>query len=140
MKGQGTAAKGQGMAAKGQGKAQGKAFARVPLHSKSARQLTQSTKAGVLMWDPTTGVDVGSGGALRQEGRHFAVYLFVHTKHSQKAGPFSVALLKMDLPFHNRLAYSRVHRRSAGHLGGAATTRARWNKLASHEHIDMTMV
>ena len=47
------------------------------------------------------------------EGRHFAVYLFVHTKHSQKAGPFSVARLKMDLPFHNRLAYNRVHRRSA---------------------------
>ena len=29
----------------------------------------------------------------------------MHTqKHSQKAGPFSVARLKMDLPFHNRLA------------------------------------
>ena len=41
-----------------------------------------------------------------QEGRHFAVYLFVHTKHSQKAGPFSVARLKMDLPFHNRLAFT----------------------------------
>ena len=50
---------------------------------------------------------------LSQEGRHFAVYLFAHTKHSQKAGPFSVARLKMDLPFHNRLAYSRVDRRSA---------------------------
>ena len=34
-----------------------------------------------------------------QEGRHFAVYLFVHTKHSQKAGPFPVARLKIDLPF-----------------------------------------
>ena len=34
----------------------------------------------------------------RQEGRQFAVYLFVHTKHSKKAGPFSVARLKMDLP------------------------------------------
>ena len=30
----------------------------------------------------------------------------VHTKHSQKAGPFSVARLKMDLPFHNRLAFT----------------------------------
>ena len=28
------------------------------------------------------------------QGRHFAVHLFVHTKHSQKAGPFSVARLK----------------------------------------------
>ena len=28
----------------------------------------------------------------------------VHTKHSQKAGPFSVAPLKMDRPLHNRLA------------------------------------
>ena len=41
-----------------------------------------------------------------QEGRHFAVYLFVHTNHSQKAGPFSVARLKMDLPL------SRVQPRS----------------------------
>ena len=38
------------------------------------------------------------------EGRHFAVYLFVHTKHSRKAGPLSVARLTMDLPFHSRLA------------------------------------
>ena len=44
-----------------------------------------------------------------KRGRHFAVYLFVHTKHSQKAGPFSVARLKIDLPFHDRLAYNRVH-------------------------------
>ena len=28
---------------------------------------------------------------------------------AQKASPFSVARLKMDLPFHNRLVYSRVH-------------------------------
>ena len=41
----------------------------------------------------------------------------VHTKHSQKAGPFSDARLKMDLPF-------RVHRRSASPLGGAALARA----------------
>ena len=41
----------------------------------------------------------------------------VHTKRSQKAGPFSVARLKMDLRFHNRLAYNRVHRRSASPLG-----------------------
>ena len=34
-------------------------------------------------------------------------HLFVHTKHSEKAGPFAVARLKMDLPFHNRLAYNR---------------------------------
>ena len=43
------------------------------------------------------------------EGRHFAVHLSVHAK----AGPFSVARLKMGLPFHDRLAYSRVHRESA---------------------------
>ena len=36
-----------------------------------------------------------------------------HSKHAQKAGPFSVARPKMDLPFHNRLAYNRVHSRSA---------------------------
>ena len=40
-----------------------------------------------------------------QEGRrHFAVYSFVHTRHSQKAGPLPVARQKMDLPFHNLLA------------------------------------
>ena len=50
---------------------------------------------------------------VREEGRHFAVYLFVHTQNSQKEGPFSVARLKMDLPFHDRFAYSRVHRKSA---------------------------
>ena len=37
----------------------------------------------------------------------------VHTKHSQKAGPFSDARLKMDLPF-------RVHRRSASPLSPLA--------------------
>ena len=49
---------------------------------------------------------------VEQEGRHFAVHLFAHTKQSQKAGPFSVARLEMDLPFHNRLACYRVHRRT----------------------------
>ena len=34
------------------------------------------------------------------------VCLFVHTQHSQKAGPFSVAGPEMDLPFHNRLAFT----------------------------------
>ena len=37
-------------------------------------------------------------------------------EHSQKAGPFSVERLKMDLPFYNRLVYNRGHRRSAGRL------------------------
>ena len=69
------------------------------LHNKSAK---------ALQGPPLT--------VFHEEGRHFAVYLFVHTKHSQKAGPFSVARLKMDLPFHNRLAYNRVHRRSASPL------------------------
>ena len=32
----------------------------------------------------------------------------MHT-HSRKAGPFSVARMKMDLPFHNRPACNRVH-------------------------------
>ena len=45
-------------------------------------------------------------GCTSQEGRHFAVYLFVHRKHSPKAGPFSVARLKIDLPFNNRLAFT----------------------------------
>ena len=35
---------------------------------------------------------------------------------AQQAGPFSAARLKMDLPFHNRLVYSRVHRKGAGPL------------------------
>ena len=35
---------------------------------------------------------------------------------AQKASPFSVARLKMDLPFHNRLVYNRVHRTSASPL------------------------
>ena len=48
--------------------------------------------------------------------RHFAVHLFVHTRHSQEAGPFPVARLKMGLPLHNRLACNRVHRRSASPL------------------------
>ena len=51
-----------------------------------------------------------------EAGRHFAVHLFAHTKHSRKAGPFSVARLEMDLPFHKGIAYSRVHRRSASPL------------------------
>ena len=55
---------------------------------------------------------MSSSWLVTYEGRHFAVYLFAHTTHSQKAGPFSVARLKMDLPFHDRLAYNRVHRRS----------------------------
>ena len=46
---------------------------------------------------------------MDQEGRHFAVCLFAHTEHLPKAGSFSVALLKTDLPFCNRLAYNRVH-------------------------------
>ena len=46
------------------------------------------------------------------------MYLFVHTKHSQKAGPFSVARLKMDCPFHNPLAHNRVHRTSASPIEG----------------------
>ena len=45
----------------------------------------------------------------------------VHTKHSQKAGSFSVARLKMDLPFHNLLAYNRGQGRSASPLGPATS-------------------
>ena len=42
--------------------------------------------------------------------------------HTRKAGPLSVARLKMDLPVHDRLAHSRVHRRkcqpsSSWHVG-----------------------
>ena len=53
------------------------------------------------------------------------MHLFAHTKHSQKAGLFSVARLKMDLPFQNRLAYNRVHRRSASPLGPVSRRRGR---------------
>ena len=49
-------------------------------------------------------LESGSSTSPSREGRHFAVYLFVHTKHSRKAGRFSVARLKADLPFHNFLA------------------------------------
>ena len=48
-----------------------------------------------------------------KEAQPFAVHLFVQTKHLQKAGPSSVARLKMDLPFRDRLAHNRVRRRSA---------------------------
>ena len=41
-----------------------------------------------------------------KEAQPFAVHLFVQTKHLQKAGPSSVARLKMDLPFHDRLAFT----------------------------------
>ena len=35
------------------------------------------------------------------------MHSFVHTTNiAQKAGPFSVARLKMDLPFHSRLAFT----------------------------------
>ena len=51
-----------------------------------------------------------------EEGRHFAVHLFVHTQKSQKAGPLPVARLEMDLPFHDHLACNRVHRSSASPL------------------------
>ena len=51
-----------------------------------------------------------------QEGWQCAVYLFVHTKHPQKAGPFSVARLKVGLPFHSRLAHNRGHKTSASPL------------------------
>ena len=44
--------------------------------------------------------------AQAAEGWYFAVCLFVHTKHSQKAGPFSVARLELDVRFHDRLAFT----------------------------------
>ena len=40
-------------------------------------------------------------------------------KRPRKAGPFAVPRLKLDLPFHNRLAHIRAHRRSASPPGGA---------------------
>ena len=42
-----------------------------------------------------------------------SLYTCLCTHSIGKAGPFSVARLKMDLPFQNRLAHNRVHRRSA---------------------------
>ena len=35
-----------------------------------------------------------------------AVHLFVHTKRPQKADPYLVARLQMDLPFHSHLAFT----------------------------------
>ena len=69
--------------------------------------------------------------AAAPRGPHFAVHLSAHTQHSQKAGPFSVARLKMDLPFHNRLAYNRVHRRRAGTLAAPTHTRPQCHDVLS---------
>ena len=66
-----------------------------------------------LMSDP---VSTSSGQVSAKKAGPSPVCLCVRTKHSRKAGPFSVARLKMDLPFHSRLAYNRVHRRSASPL------------------------
>ena len=70
---------------------------------------------------------------------------YVHTKHPQKAGPFLVARLKMDLHNHNRLAYNRVHKRSQPSFCTLAPSlhhhgRAVWVNLAtqvSHFRSDL---
>ena len=68
-----------------------------------------------LWTDYGAGMEAGTSlcTCLRTRNIRGAVYLFVHTKHSQKGGPFSVARLQLDLPFQNRLAYNRVRSRSA---------------------------
>ena len=52
----------------------------------------------------------------KRAGTSLCTCLYTQTHH-KKAGPFSVARLKMDLPSHNLLAYNHVHRRSASPLG-----------------------
>ena len=56
----------------------------------------------------------------------------LHTRNiAQKAGPFAVARRKVVLPCRNRLAYSRVHRRSASLLRAVARSQLlRYCKLS----------
>ena len=49
-------------------------------------------------------IDAAQWVSCRKRASPSLVFLFAHTKHSQNAGPCSVTRLKMDLPFHNRLA------------------------------------
>ena len=73
-----------------------------------ADQAARRRRVRMLRWDPP-------GHPAKRAGTS-PVHLFAHTKHSQKSGPFPVARLEMDLPFHKRLAYNRVHKRSASPL------------------------
>ena len=54
-------------------------------------------------------------GDAKRAGASLCTCLCTRNIHG-KACPFSVARLKMDLPFHDRLAYNRVHRRSVSPL------------------------
>ena len=48
------------------------------------------TASGPYAWGPSAAAQTGHGVKALEpklEGQHFAVYLFVHTKQSQKAGP-----------------------------------------------------
>ena len=66
--------------------------------------------AGCLMvWRSTGRRSVLTLCPAEQEGRRF-VTCSVHTKHCTKS-ILSRSTEKMDLPFHNRLAYNRVHRK-----------------------------
>ena len=76
----------------------------VPARERLAhRRYLHPTTAIICRWD--------------EEGTSLRSCLYTQTI-LEKAGPFSVARLKMDLPFHNRLAYNRVHRTSASLLDG----------------------
>ena len=66
------------------------------------------------------------------------MYLFVHTKQSRKAGPFSVARLKLDLPFNNLLALKEKCQpstvsplRASREGGGRSYSAAYWPHIAS---------
>ena len=61
---------------------------------------------------------VGFGRCAKRASTSLCACLYTQNSHKRQVH-CSVARLKMDLPFHNRLAYNRVHRRSASPLGGA---------------------
>ena len=61
----------------------------------------------ILVGLPAMGTALGIvGDVVRARSNRGPALRCVHTKHSRKAGPFSVAGLKMDLPFHGRLAFT----------------------------------
>ena len=69
--------------------------------TRSAKRRVKLANIADALYNHVAVITAAPSSAQWQEGRHFAMYLFVHTKHTQK-----FARLKMDLPFHNRLAFT----------------------------------
>jgi hypothetical protein len=55
-------------------------------------------------------------GPIKRAGTSLWTCLYTQNIRSLEAGPFSVARLKMDLPFQNRLVHSRVRRTTVSPL------------------------